>query len=134
MYLWGSLANATGSSILLLLEDYPFHPGTCYRTHSQELHTDMLDAKLGHSKGCSYHRPWSGSKPRHAGREQQNHFGVVEKKTVGASQGSLVHIAFCEKGSVSDTDPLHRATAYCQLLAFPQWLQHRHRGYCCCPK
>jgi len=25
-------------------------------------------------------------------------FGIVEKKTVGASQGGLVHVIFCEKG------------------------------------
>jgi DNA-directed RNA polymerase II subunit RPB1 len=26
-------------------------------------------------------------------------YGVVEKKTVGASQGRLVHVVFCKKGA-----------------------------------
>jgi DNA-directed RNA polymerase II subunit RPB1 len=31
-------------------------------------------------------------------------FGVVEKKIVGASQGGLVHVVFCEKGSEATRD------------------------------
>jgi DNA-directed RNA polymerase II subunit RPB1 len=55
-------------------------------------------------------------------------FGMVEKKTVGALQGGLVHILFHEEGP----DTTHQLfTGICHtdgrsLLAVPQWLQRRY--------
>jgi DNA-directed RNA polymerase II subunit RPB1 len=52
-------------------------------------------------------------------------FGIVEKKTVGATRGGLIHAVFREKGPVATTT-FRRHSGSCQFLAPSPWLQHRY--------
>ena len=57
-------------------------------------------------------------------------FGIVENKTVGASQGGLVHVVFRERSGGNST-ALYWPANDRQFLALPQWLQHWYRRHDC---
>lgn len=94
--------NAVQNILLLGLRPGWHRPYTCDSQNEASVDR-QADYQHGDSQGCNIH--WSPD-PRSSNpvfgdgvliENAEPIFGIVEKKTVGASQGGLIHVCFREK-------------------------------------